>query len=336
MKYFKLKNCFFVIFFSLLSLAKSVIEIEEEGEEIEVPSFDEKLLQTKCDGEKITYTIKANLKEYLENDKNIDGREIYESIADLKSKRIGICKGTYYKETDVFDSITEYENKDLLLADIKDYKIDAGIIFEGLANTIQEFSNIATKYPEPLLPVDIVFALQKNNINTELKSQLNEFIASHKENYENLASYWDLVWRENGFLNKTLSGENGTLNVIAKIDMSPHSYLRSYDQYLIGAEVDFIYQFARAYGYGLNFEHADVDEELIDTLKNKKADIALGFFVKREDEDDSIDQTDVLYSSSISLLVRYGNLPDSVEWTTLYGSIEEFNGENLGIVSGTF
>jgi len=135
-------------------------------------------------------------------------------------------------------------------------------------------------------------------------------------------------------MNKQLTGKNGTLKVIAKIDMSPHSYLRSYDLELIGAEVDFIYRFAREHDYGLSFTHATVDEELVEALQQKKADIAIGFFTKRKD--DTIDMTDPLYSSTISLLVRYGNIEESINWTTLYGSIEEFNGENIGVVSGSF
>jgi len=245
---------YFIILFFLLSILKAQNETES-------------LLQTKCDGDKITYTIKANLLEYLENDKNTDGREMYEKIADLKTKRIGLCKGTYFDNSIEFDSITEYENKDLLISAIKYYQIDAGIIIEGLANTIQEYSNVISKFPEELLDVDIVFGLQKENTEkTELKTQLNEFIAKNKDSYESLTTYWDLVQRENGFLNKTLNEKTNVLKVIAKIDMSPHSYLRSYDQELIGAEIEFIYNFAREYGYGLSFEHADVDDELIDAL----------------------------------------------------------------------
>ena len=311
----------FIILFFLLSILKAQNETES-------------LLQTKCDGDKITYTIKANLLEYLENDENSDGREMYEKISDLKTKRIGICRGTYFDNSIEFDSITEYENKDLLISAIKYYQIDAGIIIEGLANTIQEYSNVISKFPEELLDVDIVFGLQKENTEkTELKTQLNEFIAKNKDSYESLTTYWDLVQRENGFLNKTLNEKTNVLKVIAKIDMSPHSYLRSYDQELIGAEIEFIYNFAREYGYGLSFEHADVDDELIDALKNKKADIALGFFVKRVD--DTIDMTDTIYSSHISLLVRYGNLPESIDWY-LYDGIEQFNGDKIGIVKGSY
>lgn len=322
-----LKRNFLVLFFLLLALTNTQNQKDLTTEEQE-------LLKTKCDENKITYSIKINLKKYLDNDHNIDGREIYKTISDLKSKKIGICKGTYFDGSIEFDSIREYDNKDLLISAIKDFQIDGGIIMGGLADTIQEFSNIVSKFPEPLLNIDIVFGLQKDNNKTELKAQLNEFISTNKDIYKNLKTYWDLIWRESGFLNKTLTAEKGILKVIAKIDMSPHCYLRSYDQELIGAEIDFIYRFAREYGYGLSFIYAEVDDELLDALKQKKADIALGFFAKRED--DTIDMTEVIYSSYISMLVRFLNLEESIDWTTLYGSIEEFNGEKLGIVKGSF
>ena len=82
----------------------------------------------------------------MENDQNTDGREIYEKVADLKTKRIGLCKGTYFYNSIEFDFITEFEKKDLLLSAIRTYQIDAGIIIEGLANTIQEYSNVISKF----------------------------------------------------------------------------------------------------------------------------------------------------------------------------------------------
>jgi len=48
-----------------------------------------------------------------------------------------------------------------------------------------------------------------------------------------------------------------------------------------------------------------VDDELLNAIREKKADIALGFFAKREDN--TIDMTEVIYSSYISMLVRYFN-----------------------------
>ena len=40
----------------------------------------EEAIKTKCDGKTIKYSIHANLKEYLENENNIDKRDIYNKL----------------------------------------------------------------------------------------------------------------------------------------------------------------------------------------------------------------------------------------------------------------
>ena len=103
----------------------------------------EEAIKTKCDGKTVKYY--ANLKEYLENENNIDNRDIYTQLSDLKTKRIGIYKPTYTdnsKLESLFDNIKEYDNKDNLVTDIIKNKVDGGIIFHGIANSIQMNSNI--------------------------------------------------------------------------------------------------------------------------------------------------------------------------------------------------
>ena len=98
-------------------------------------------------------------------------------------------------------------------------------------------------------------------------------------------------------------------------------------------EVDLIYRFGRENGYKLNFKQAISYEEQYEALKKGEADIDLGFFVITKDNE--IAFSDVLYSGNINLIVRYANLPESLEWTTLYNSIDEFNGEKIGSQTGT-
>ena len=294
----------------------------------------EEAIKTKCDGKTIKYSIYANLQEYLENEKNIDNKDIYSKLSDLKSKRIGIYKPTYTDNTklnELFDNIKEYDNKDNLVTDIIKNRMDGGIIFQGIVDSIDMNSNVLSPFPEPLYSVDLGFGLQKGN--DELKTQLNKFIEENKKNLEDLKLYWDLVNNEAGYLDYNLTGSK-TLNVIAKIDSSPYCYLRQFDNAFIGVEVDLIYKFARENGYKLNLKQAISYEEQYEALKNGTADIALGFFVIKEDNEISF--SDVLYTGDINLVVRYSNLPEALEWTTLYSSIEEFNGEKLGTQSGTF
>ena len=63
---------------------------------------EQDLLKTKCDGNKLTQSIKLNLQNY-NNDHNIDGKEIYKKF----SKKNWNLKGTYFDESIEFDSITE-------------------------------------------------------------------------------------------------------------------------------------------------------------------------------------------------------------------------------------
>ena len=48
------------------------------------------LIQPKCKNKKIEYSILVNMKEYLEHDNNIDRREFYSTIDDIKTKKVGI------------------------------------------------------------------------------------------------------------------------------------------------------------------------------------------------------------------------------------------------------
>ena len=309
----------FLLFLSLLTASNSE-SIEE-------------LIQPKCDGKTIKYSIYANFKEYLENENNIDKRQIYNSLDDLKNKRIGIYTPTYTVQNvlRMFGDIKEYQDKDELVSDLLGYKMDGGILFQGLTDTIQMYSNLLSIYPEPLYSVNLGFGLKKDS--GELKTQLNKFIQDNKNNFKDLELYWDLVNNEAGYLNMSLNGTK-VINVIAKIDSSPYCYLRQFDNALIGAEVDFIYQFAREYGYKLNFIEAKTYEEQYEALKKNKADIALGFFVIKEYNDISF--SNVLYTGNINLVVRYSNLPESVNIEMLYDSIEDFNGQKLGLEAGTF
>ena len=48
----------------------------------------EELIKPKCVDGTIKYSISANLKDYLENEKNIDGRPIFNSLSDIIRKKL--------------------------------------------------------------------------------------------------------------------------------------------------------------------------------------------------------------------------------------------------------
>ena len=312
------KFSYIILFLFLFSFKNSISQDIEE------------LLQPKCDGKTIKYSYSVNLLEYLQNE-NTEGKEIYYTAEDLKSKRVGRVKDTYMGNK-TLDIMKVYEDGENFQEDLIRHKIDAVILIDGLCRTVKMVSNEISIYPEPFLEVENAFGLQKDNL--ELKNQLDTFIDENAGLHERLLSIWDLAKNEAGFLNTNLDGDKGILNVLGRIGYSPYSYLRDGDKMPIGSEVDFIYRFARKYGYKINIKLVGTYEEIYESLKNKSCDIALGFFVVTEDKDISFSKT--LYKGKINYLVRYGNLPDSLVWTTLYDKIEDFNGEKIGIQIGAF
>lgn len=144
----------------------------------------------------------------------------------------------------------------------------------------------------------------------------------------------DSYYIDSQYIDQNLEGTKN-LNIMAKKNSNPYSYEVSADKTMVGAEIDFIYRFAREKGYKISLTAAETYEEQIEGLKNGNIDIALGFFVIEEDNQD-IAFSDVLYNGKINYLVRYYNLEESATWTRLYGSIKEFNGEKIGVVEGSF
>ena len=80
-------------------------------------NYDE-LIQPKCEGKTIKYSIIADLKGYLLKDNdNIDGRDLYGKVEDLKSKKVGIIKGSYVTPG-TFDNLIPYEKLNDILRDL--------------------------------------------------------------------------------------------------------------------------------------------------------------------------------------------------------------------------
>ena len=96
-----------------------------------------------------------------------------------------------------------------------------------------------------LYTVDFGFGLKKNS------GELNK---------------WHLVNFESGYIDTNLDGTKN-LKVVAKIDSSPYCYKSSSDNSLIGAEVELLYDFARQYGYKLEFTEVTTYEEQIQILQ---------------------------------------------------------------------
>ena len=288
------------------------------------------IIEPKCDGKTIKYSIYANLSEYFENENNIDGREIYESLDALKSKKIGTLTGMYFNRS-MFDNITDYNSYDDLIDDLRKHKLDAIVLNDGMGNNTQMFENDISEFPGRPILIDIGLGFQKDNVT--LLNQVNEFLSNinTNTNTEQKKKVWMGINYQIQYINKTLSGENGIINAVVLLNNPPYSYKDKSGE-MTGADLDFIYAFARDYGYQINLITANSQDEEIELLKNKSVDIAVGYFPIREDKRDEISFSNFWHNGTIVNLVRYENLPESTKWYTLYENAKDFDGESLGIL----
>ena len=288
----------------------------------------EELIEPKCDDKTIKYSIFANLSEYLENENNIDNREIFKNLDDLKTKRVGTLSDLYF-DTSKYDNITKYDSYDEMVEDLRHYKLDAIIVDDGIGNKTQMFTNDISKLPDLVELVLIGFGLQKDN--KELTEQLNNFLGRKElgDRRESEKTKWLGINYLVKTLDRNLTGENGTLNVIVRLKNEPYSY-KGENGEILGSEISFLYGFAKQNGYNLNFIETDTYDDQIKCLKNKSADIAAGFFQIRGDKRDEINFSDKMHPSILNAFVRYENLNDSIEWD-FYESPEELNRENIGV-----
>ena len=282
------------------------------------------IIEPKCDGETIKYSIYANLSEYLENENNIDGRELYNSVDSLKSKKVGVLSGFYYNKS-MFDNAIEYNSYDDLIDDLRKHKLDAIVLHGGMANNVQMFTNDISQLNGQRMLIGI--GLQKDNVT--LLNQMNKFIAL-ASNSTTKKDLWLGINYQIQYINKTLSGENGTINVVTLLNNPPYSY-RDKKGEMTGGDIDFIYGFARDNGYKINLIIANSQDEQIEFLKNKSADLAIGSFPIRNDKRNEINFSNVWHPNAIVTLVRYENLPESAKLGPFYENAKDFDGENLGI-----
>ena len=73
------------------------------------PQNVSELIQPKCTNKKVEYSILANMEEYLDNENNIDGREFYSTIDDLKSKNAKIGTLSFF-QLDDFTNVEKYNS----------------------------------------------------------------------------------------------------------------------------------------------------------------------------------------------------------------------------------
>jgi ABC-type amino acid transport substrate-binding protein len=275
----------------------------------------------------------ANLSEYLENEKNIDGREIYATpIQDsLKTKKVGILKEFELNRAN-FDNIEEYDSYEDLIKDLQNRKLDGIIINEGLSNKTLYFTDDISRINTPLEVKSHSFAFQKGN--TDYLNSFNDFMKNSDGGKEKFIRLWKSINTGEKAIEeekKGLTGENGIINAVFRLNNEPYAY-KDENGEITGIEILILYNYARENGYGVNLKGANSYDELIECIKNKSADVIGGLLTVKDEYKDILTYSDTTHMSLNFLLVRYENLKESLTWHKPYESPDDLNGQVLGIL----
>ena len=286
------------------------------------------LLKPRIDGNNIKYSMLINMKNYIENDGNLEKRELYESLDNLINKKIGVISGANYSEKE-FTNVTVYNETFKLLDDLRKHKIDGAILDSGSGKYLQAFSDDIDILEERVGRYKIAFGFQKDE---KYKDEFNDYLNYMKKNYmgtrKNDYGYDDEAAAFD------LEGKNGIINVIFRVDAPLYAYKLNGDLY--GTEVLTIYDFARKYGYKINLIESGSTPEQFESLKNKTSNMAGGIFQKLNQYEKDIDYSNVFRSSSYRMAFRYENTIWGNETGIIYSTLSDFDGKPLASLNDEY
>ena len=187
--------------------------------EIIISQTTDEDLEAECTEYSIDYKISINLAKYLENENNIDKREIFSSLDDLKDKPVGIYEGS---SLDGLTNTIEYDFVDEALKDIRSHKIDAFICDSATANYTQITTSDLTLLPGSVGNIKIGYACQKDS---EIFNKLVEYLGENNDIVMNTYYKWMGINDDTKYIDKTLTGTNGVINAMF-VSRNPLMYIK--------------------------------------------------------------------------------------------------------------
>ena len=268
-----------------------------------------------------------NMKNYIKNDGNIENRELYESVDDLRNKKVGAIIGANYSEME-FTNVTEYNEAYKLLDDLRKHKIDGAIIDAGSGEYLQAFSDDIVITEGLVGRYMVTYGFQKGE---KYKDEFNEFLNYFRSQVGTRKNDYGYDDESSTF---DLEGKNGTINVIFRVDAPPYAYKLNGEIY--GTEVLVTYHFAEKYGYKINLIESGTLPDQIESLKNKTCNMAGGIFPRLKEYQNDIDYSNVFRISAYRMAIRYENTIWGNENGVIYSTLSDFDGKPLGSLNDEY
>ena len=261
-----------------------------------------------------------------------DKTQSFQSMEDFESAVIGVMNGSSFDllASEYYPTAEKrYLNMPDLILNLKQEKIngilmDMGfytpIIWEGESLSYIEMDMPATEY---------AVAFPKAAESEALMAQFNEFIRSETEN-GGLAEL-EAKWLSNVEPDVTidmsqLTGENGTLRIATTVESKPFDYLR--DGQFYGLDAEFIFLFAKEYGYALEIDTMDFGA-LLPSLDTKGYDLAISGITVTEERKQAVLFSDTYCTCPIVMAVLGSDSNNSKK------VLSDFEDATIGVLTGT-
>ena len=248
--------------------------------------------------------------------------------ADFQTANVGVTTGTYSATIirDIFPDATIKEFSsiaDMVLA-LTQGKIDIIVTDSSFYTCLKWEGRNVGRLDEPYTQSNFGIAFQKG-ANTQLREQMNAFIAKIKANgeYEKLQNKWFSEKEPTEFADPdALTGTNGTLRIVTCNEAKPFGYIKNGK--LVGYDVDFIVAFAQEYGYQLQIEGMAFPGVLAG-LGAGLYDMAISGLTITAERSETLDFSDPYHREDMIYIISDHSGT----------SLDQFNAATLGVVTGS-
>ena len=264
---------------------------------------------------------------------SVNDSKNYQSAEDFAQARIGVMSGSVFNllAEEYYPEATLYHmNMANLILNLKQKKIDGILMDMGFFAPLV-WENESLSFIEMDMPAtEYAVAFSKAAESEPFVAQINEFIRTRTENgwLAQQEEKWFSESEPNGSPDMSqLTGENGTLRVAATADSVPFGYLK--DEQYSGFDADFIFHFAKEYGYALEIDLVTFDA-LLPGLAAQRYDLSISGITVTEERKESVLFSDAYYKSPIIMAVLRDNAATVDEKT-----LADFKNAKIGIMTGS-
>jgi len=261
-----------------------------------------------------------------------NGNAKYDTLESLNNQTIAVFVGSVYdsliQEYVDDPQIKYFQSASECIGALIEGKVDFTVMEKGPAVLAVKQNSELSLLSHEIGNYQYGAIFNKDEKGFALKSDFNEYI---KQNYSevDLANlYNEYIANESGKLidYESLPNPNGTITIASDGVNYPLTYIR--ETKYTGFEIELIYNYCKAKGYGLVIDQYDFGGVLA-AVSSGKADIGMSSVIITDERQKSFYFSEPYASGTSYIIIR----KDSS--VTTYNNVIELNGKSIGVLAGT-